>query len=101
MQHEPAHSSVLAYFAENERHSMFSRLPMEANKDHAEDRRTLLAFTRELSSDYAGHRLTFVRFAQAPHFDHLAAVCGTFGFSGSLDVVRSAAGLSDEVNRLP
>ena len=99
MQHEPAHSSVLAYFAENERHSMFSRLPMEANKDHAEDRRTLLAFTRELSSDYAGHRLTFVRFAQAPQFNHLAAVYGAFDFSGPLDFVRNAAGLSDKVKR--
>ena len=33
----------------------------------AEDRRKLLAFVRDLlNSDYAGHRLTFVQFAQAP-----------------------------------
>ena len=33
----------------------------------AEDRRKLLAFARDLlNSDYAGHRLTFVQFAQAP-----------------------------------
>ena len=39
----------------------------------AEDRRKLLAFARDLlNSDYAGHRLTFVQFAQAPHFNHLA-----------------------------
>ena len=33
----------------------------------AEDRRKLLAFVRDLlNSDYAGHRLTFVQFTQAP-----------------------------------
>jgi len=30
--------------------------------------------------DYAGHRLTFVQFAQAPHFNHLAAVYNAFDF---------------------
>ena len=55
----------------------------------AEDRRKLLAFARDLlNSDYAGHRLTFVQFAQAPHFNHLAAVYGAFDFSGPLDFVR-------------
>jgi len=40
----------------------------------AEDRRKLLAFARDLlNSDYAGHRLTFVQFAQAPHFNHPSA----------------------------
>ena len=68
----------------------------------AEDRRKLLAFARDLlNSDYAGHRLTFVRFAQAPHFNHLAAVYGAFDFSGPLDFVRNAAGLSDKVKRSP
>jgi 4-hydroxyphenylacetate 3-monooxygenase len=64
----------------------------------AEDRRKLLAFARDLlNSDYAGHRLTFVQFAQAPHFNHLAAVYGAFDFSGPLDFVKRAAGLSERV----
>ena len=41
--------------------------------------------------------LTFVQFAQAPHFNHLAAVYGSFDFSGPLDLVRKSAGLSDKV----
>jgi len=62
----------------------------------AEDRRKLLAFARDLlNSDYAGHRLTFVQFAQAPHFNHLNAVYNAFDFSGPLDFVRRAAGLSE------
>jgi 4-hydroxyphenylacetate 3-monooxygenase len=66
----------------------------------AEDRRKLLAFARDLlNSDYAGHRLTFVQFAQAPHFNHLAAVYGAFDFSGPLEFVRNAAGLSDKVKQ--
>ncbi len=65
----------------------------------AEDRRKLLAFARDLlNSDYAGHRLTFVQFAQAPHFNHLAAVYNSFDFSGPLDFVRRSADLSDKVN---
>jgi 4-hydroxyphenylacetate 3-monooxygenase len=57
-----------------------------------------LAFARDLlNSDYAGHRLTFIQFAQAPHFNHLAAVYGAFDFSGPLDFVRRAAGLSERV----
>jgi len=64
----------------------------------AEDRRKLLAFARDLlNSDYAGHRLTFVQFAQAPHFNHLNAVYNSFDFSGPLDFVRQVAGLSDRV----
>ena len=64
----------------------------------AEDRRKLLAFARDLlNSDYAGHRLTFVQFAQAPHFNLLAAVYNAFDFSGPLDFVRRAAGLSERV----
>lgn len=65
----------------------------------AEDRRKLLAFARDLlNSDYANHRLTFVQFAQAPHFNHLAATYNAFDFSGPLDFVRKSAGLSDRVN---
>jgi len=64
----------------------------------ADDRRELLAFARDLlNSDYPGHRLTFVQFAQAPHFNHLNAVYNAFDFSGPFDFVRRAAGLSDRV----
>lgn len=64
----------------------------------AEDRRKLLAFARDLiNSDYAGHRVTFELFAQSPPFAHLAAVYRNFDFSGPLDFVRKAAGLSDKV----
>ena len=64
----------------------------------AEDRRKLLAFARDLlNSDYAGHRLTFQLFAQAPPFAHLAAVYNNFGWDGALDFVRRAADLSDRV----
>jgi 4-hydroxyphenylacetate 3-monooxygenase len=64
----------------------------------ADDRRKLLAFARDLlNSDYAGHRLTFHLFAQAPPFAHLNAVYRTFDFDGPLDFVKNAAGLSDRV----
>lgn len=66
----------------------------------SDDRRKLLAFARDLlNSDYAGHRLTFVQFAQAPHFNHLAAVYASFDFSGPLEFVRKSAGLSDNVKK--
>lgn len=65
----------------------------------ADDRRKLLAFARDLlNSDTAGHRLTFVQFAQAPHFNHLAAVYNSFDFSGPLDFVKKAADLSDRID---
>jgi 4-hydroxyphenylacetate 3-monooxygenase len=68
----------------------------------AEDRRRLLAFARDLlNSDYAGHRLTFVQFAQAPHFNHLNAVYHAFDFSGPLEFVRRAAGLSARIATPP
>ena len=64
----------------------------------AEDRRKLLAFARDLlNSGYAGHRLTFQLFAQSPPFAHLAAVYRNFGWDGSLDLVKNAANLSDNV----
>ncbi|MGP2439283.1 4-hydroxyphenylacetate 3-hydroxylase family protein [Streptomyces sp. JW3] len=64
----------------------------------AEDRRKLLAFARDLlNSDYAGHRLTFQLFAQGPPFAQLDAVYRAFDWSGPLDLVRDAAGLSDRV----
>jgi hypothetical protein len=58
----------------------------------------LLAFARDLlNSAYAGHRLSFVQFTQAPHFNHLNAVCNAFDFSGPLEFVRRTAGLFDRV----
>jgi 4-hydroxyphenylacetate 3-monooxygenase len=64
----------------------------------AEDRRKLLAFARDLlNSDYAGHRLTFQLFAQAPPFAHLAAVHRTFDWNGPLELTQSCAGLSERV----
>jgi 4-hydroxyphenylacetate 3-monooxygenase len=66
----------------------------------AEDRRKLLAFARDLLNfDYAGHRLTFQLFAQAPPFAHLAAVYQNFDWDGPLDFVRKAAGLSEKVHK--
>jgi 4-hydroxyphenylacetate 3-monooxygenase len=68
----------------------------------AEDRRKLLAFARDLlNSDYAGHRLTFQLFAQAPPFAHLAAVYRNFDWDEALKFVRKAADLSDQVMREP
>ena len=65
---------------------------------HAEDRRKLLAFARDLlNSGYASHRLTFQLFAQSPPFAHLAAVYRNFGWDGPLDLVKNSAGLSDDV----
>ncbi len=64
----------------------------------AEDRRKLLAFARDLlNSDYAGHRLTFQLFAQAPPFAHLAAVYNNFDWNEPLRFTKEAADLSDRV----
>jgi 4-hydroxyphenylacetate 3-monooxygenase len=64
----------------------------------ADDRRKLLAFARDLlNSDYAGHRLTFQLFAQAPPFAHLAAVHRNFDWDEALRFVRKAADLSERV----
>jgi 4-hydroxyphenylacetate 3-monooxygenase len=64
----------------------------------AEDRRKLLAFARDLlNSDYAGHRLTFQLFAQAPPFAHLAAVYRNFPWNDALELTHRCAGLSDQV----
>ena len=65
---------------------------------HAEDRRRLLAFARDLlNSDYAGHRLTLTLFAQSPPYAHLNAVYTNFDFGPSLRIVQHAAGLSEKV----
>ncbi|MGB3388675.1 MAG: 4-hydroxyphenylacetate 3-hydroxylase family protein, partial [Pseudaminobacter sp.] len=64
----------------------------------AEDRRKLLAFARDLlNSDYAGHRVTFQLFAQAPPFAHLAAVYNNFDWSEPLRYTKEAAGLSERI----
>lgn len=64
----------------------------------SDDRRKLLAFARDLiNSDYAGHRLTFQLFAQAPPFAHLGAVYRNFDWDGPLDFVKKSADLSDRV----
>jgi 4-hydroxyphenylacetate 3-monooxygenase len=64
----------------------------------AEDRRKLMAFARDLlNSDYAGHRLTFQLFAQAPPFAHLAAVYRTFDWKGPLEFAQKSAGLSERI----
>jgi len=64
----------------------------------AEDRRKLLAFARDLlNSDYAGHRLTFQLFAQAPPFAHLNAVYRNFDWDGPLQFVQKSADLSERV----
>jgi 4-hydroxyphenylacetate 3-monooxygenase len=64
----------------------------------AEDRRKLLAFARDLlNSSYAGHRLTFQLFAQSPPFAHLAAVYREFPWTGPLEFVQKAAGLSPRI----
>ena len=68
----------------------------------AEDRRKLLAYARDLlNSDYAGHRLTFTMFAQAPHFAHLAAVHRNFDWENAAAVAKKAAGLSDRIDAKP
>lgn len=65
---------------------------------HAEDRRKLLAFARDLvNSDYAGHRLTFQLFAQSPPFAHLLAVYRNFDFDESMAFAQKSAGLSERV----
>lgn len=68
----------------------------------ADDRRRLLAYGRDLlNSGYAGHRLAFAQFAQAPHFSHLQAVYRAFDFAGPLEFVQRAAGLSERVGTMP
>ncbi|MCF6234407.1 MAG: 4-hydroxyphenylacetate 3-hydroxylase family protein [Rhodobacteraceae bacterium] len=64
----------------------------------AEDRRKLLAFARDLlSSDYAGHHLSFQTFSQSPAYAQSAAVYRNFDWDGPLAFVKDAAGLSDNV----
>jgi 4-hydroxyphenylacetate 3-monooxygenase len=64
----------------------------------SDDRRKLLALGRDLlNSDYAGHRLTFQLFAQAPPFAQSAAVYRTFDWDQTLRFAQKAGGLSDRI----
>ena len=64
----------------------------------ADDRRKLLALARDLlNSDYAGHRLTFQLFAQAPPFAQSAAVYRTFDWNNALKFAQKAGGMSDRI----
>jgi 4-hydroxyphenylacetate 3-monooxygenase len=64
----------------------------------AEERRKLFAFARDLiNSDYAGHRLTFQLFAQAPPFAHLLAVYNNYDFDHAAGLAHRAAGLAEAV----
>ncbi|SDD85735.1 4-hydroxyphenylacetate 3-hydroxylase family protein [Ruegeria marina] len=63
----------------------------------AEDRRKLMAFTRDLiNSEHASHKLSFQLFGQSPPHAHLASVYHTFDWDGPLSLVRDAAGLDDK-----
>jgi 4-hydroxyphenylacetate 3-monooxygenase len=64
----------------------------------SDDRRKLLALGRDLlNSDYAGHRLTFQLFAQAPPFAQSAAVYRTFDWDHTLRFAQKAGGMSDRI----
>ena len=64
----------------------------------SDDRRKLLALARDLlNSDYAGHRLTFQLFAQAPPFAQSAAVYRNFDWNSTLKFAQKAGGMSDNI----
>jgi 4-hydroxyphenylacetate 3-monooxygenase len=87
-----------ASFADAETGPWLAKFYNVSDEWQADDRRKLLAFARDLlNSDYAGHRLTFQLFAQAPPFAHLAAVWRNFDWDRSLAFVHKSAGLSDRV----
>lgn len=87
-----------ATFAEPEAGKWLKKFYTVNENWESEDRRRLLAFARDLmNSDYAGHRVTFELFAQAPPFAHLNAVYRNFDWKTPLEFVRNAAGLSDRV----
>ena len=87
-----------AAFADSESGPWMEKFYTINDNWHADDRRKLLAFARDLlNSSYAGHRLTFQLFAQSPPFAHLGAVYRNFGWDGPLDFVKNAAELSDKV----
>lgn len=60
----------------------------------AEDRRRLLALSRDfLNSSYAGHKLSFQLFSQAPPFAHLAAIFHSFDFEPMREFTKLCADL--------
>lgn len=60
----------------------------------AEDRRRLLAFTRDLlNSGYANHRLSFALFAQSPPFAQNAHLYGAFDFDSLASLASDCADL--------
>lgn len=62
-----------------------------------EDRRRLLALARDfLNSGYAGHKLSFQLFSQAPPFAHLAAIFNSFDFEPSKSFTRQCARIGEE-----
>jgi 4-hydroxyphenylacetate 3-monooxygenase len=64
----------------------------------ADDRRKLLVLARDLlNSDYAGHRLTFQLFAQAPPFAQSAAVYRNFDWNSTLKFAQKAGGMSPRI----
>jgi len=64
----------------------------------ADDRRKLLVLARDLlNSDYAGHRLTFQLFAQAPPFAQSAAVYRSFDWNSTLKFAQKAGGMSPRI----
>lgn len=64
----------------------------------ADDRRKLLVLARDLlNSDYAGHRLTFQLFAQAPPFAQSAAVYRAFDWNSTLKFAQKAGGMSPRI----
>lgn len=63
----------------------------------AEDRRRLIALARDfLNSGYAGHKLSFQLFSQAPPFAHLAAIFNAFDFGPSKEFTLHCAGIGAE-----
>lgn len=60
----------------------------------AEDRRRLLAFTRDLlNSGYANHRLSFALFAQSPPFAQYNHLFNAFDFDSLADFAGRCAGI--------
>lgn len=64
----------------------------------SEDRRKLLALARDLvNSSHAGQKASFLQFAQASNFLHLASVYSNFDASPALSFSQRAAGMSDRI----
>ncbi|HWM33614.1 MAG TPA: 4-hydroxyphenylacetate 3-hydroxylase N-terminal domain-containing protein [Pseudolysinimonas sp.] len=60
------------------------------------NRRRLLAYAKDLlNSGYAGHKLTFQLFSQAPPFAHLASIFHSFDFTPATDLTIRSAGIDE------